>query len=189
MKGLNETTVIVTGGGGGIGRAICRRFGEEGSRVAVLDRDPEAAAATVELILEAGGSARAYAADITDYNAIAETLAAIETDLGVPRVLVNNAGFDRFMPFLKTEPGLWQQLIAVNLTGGCGTFAGMPYICGFGPQSIIEVSPSCSIPSMAISASAGTLRSMVSHGTISTSWSMIVPNMSISPQESMCTPA
>ncbi len=117
MKGLNGKTVIVTGGGGGIGRAVSLRFAEEGSLVAVLDRDEATAQATVDLITEAGGKARAYAADITNYAAITETVAAIESDLGVPTVLVNNAGFDRFMPFLKTEPKLWDQLIAVNLTG------------------------------------------------------------------------
>ena len=117
MRGLEGKTVIVTGGGGGIGRAVCQRFAEEGSRVAVLDRDESAAQATADLITEAGGKAKAYAADITDYAAITETVAAIENDLGVPTVLVNNAGFDRFMPFLKTEPKIWDQLIAVNLTG------------------------------------------------------------------------
>lgn len=117
MKGLNGKTVIVTGGGGGIGRAVCLRFAQEGSRVAVLDRDQSAAQATVDLLAEMDGTARAYAADIADYAAITDTVAAIESDLGVPTVLVNNAGFDRFMPFLKTEPRLWEQLIAVNLTG------------------------------------------------------------------------
>lgn len=117
MKGLNGKTVIVTGGGGGIGRAVCQRFAEEGCKVAVLDRDAAAAQATLDLILESGGQARAYAADITDYAAIQNTVAAVEQDLGVPTVLVNNAGFDRFMPFLKTEPQMWDQLISINLTG------------------------------------------------------------------------
>lgn len=117
MKGLENRTVIVTGGGGGIGQAVCKRFAEHGAKVAVLDRDEAAAQATVELITEAGGKAQAYAADITDYAAIATTVASIEQDLGTPTVLVNNAGFDRFMPFLKTEPAMWESLIAVNLTG------------------------------------------------------------------------
>ncbi|UPQ84484.1 SDR family oxidoreductase [Pseudomonas knackmussii] len=117
MKGLSGKTVIITGGGGGIGRALCLRFAAEGSRVAVLDRDEAAAQSTAELVSEAGGNAVAYAADITDYAAIVETVEKIERDLGVPTVLVNNAGFDRFMPFLKTEPGMWQQLIDINLTG------------------------------------------------------------------------
>lgn len=117
MKGLSGKTVIITGGGGGIGRALCLRFAAEGSRVAVLDRDEAAAESTAELVTEAGGNAVAYAADITDYATIVETVDKIERDLGVPTVLVNNAGFDRFMPFLKTEPGMWQQLIDINLTG------------------------------------------------------------------------
>ncbi|MBC8649627.1 SDR family oxidoreductase [Pseudomonas sp. MTM4] len=117
MKGLREKTVIITGGGGGIGRALCLRFAAEGSRVAVLDRDAAAAQTTAELIVEAAGQAKAYAADITDYAAIVETVNRVESELGVPTILVNNAGFDRFMPFLKTEPGTWQQLIDINLTG------------------------------------------------------------------------
>lgn len=117
MKGLSGKTVIITGGGGGIGRALCLRFAAEGSRVAVLDRDEAAAQSTAELVTEAGGNAVAYAADITDYAAIVETVNKVESELGVPTVLVNNAGFDRFMPFLKTEPGMWQQLIDINLTG------------------------------------------------------------------------
>ncbi|QGZ30934.1 SDR family NAD(P)-dependent oxidoreductase [Stutzerimonas stutzeri] len=117
MKGLREKTVIVTGGGGGIGRALCLRFAAEGSRVAVFDRDASAAQATAELITEAAGQAKAYTVDITDYASIVETVNSVQDELGVPTVLVNNAGFDRFMPFLKSDPGIWQQLIDINLTG------------------------------------------------------------------------
>jgi 2-hydroxycyclohexanecarboxyl-CoA dehydrogenase len=117
MRGLQDKIIIVTGGGGGIGRAVCRRFAEEGSKVAVLDRDLDAARRTVEVIADAGGQARAYGTDITDYAAIVDTVEHIEAELGVPTVLINNAGFDRFMPFLKTEPAMWESLIAVNLTG------------------------------------------------------------------------
>ncbi len=117
MRGLKNKTAIVTGGGGGIGRAVSQRLAEEGCKVAVLDRDQAAAQKTVDIILEQGGVAAAYAADITDYQAIANTVEQIEQQLGTPVILVNNAGYDKFMPFLKTEPALWDQLISINLTG------------------------------------------------------------------------
>lgn len=117
MKGLSGKTVIVTGGGGGIGRAVCLRFAAEGSLVAVLDRDEAAAQTTLAAIKEAGGKGGAYTADITDYASVTAAVAAIEKELGLPQILVNNAGFDRFMPFLKTRPEQWEQLIAINLTG------------------------------------------------------------------------
>ena len=117
MQGLSGKTVIVTGGGGGIGRAVCLRFAAEGSLVAVLDRDEAAAQTTLAAIKEAGGKGGAYTADITDYAAVTAAVAAIEKELGSPQILVNNAGFDRFMPFLKTRPEQWEQLIAINLTG------------------------------------------------------------------------
>ncbi len=117
MQGLTGKTVIVTGGGGGIGRAVCQRFAQEGALVAVLDRDEKAAQVSVDSIIEVGGNARAYAADITDYSAIEVTVTRIEAELGTPTILINNAGFDRFMPFLKTDPAMWESLIAVNLTG------------------------------------------------------------------------
>lgn len=117
MKGLKDSIVIITGGGGGIGQAVCKRFAEHGAKVAVLDRDEQAAQATVEVIEATQGQAKAYAADITDYDAIVTTVVKIEQDLGTPTILVNNAGYDRFMPFLKTEPAMWESLIAINLTG------------------------------------------------------------------------
>jgi 2-hydroxycyclohexanecarboxyl-CoA dehydrogenase len=117
MKGLSGKTVIVTGGGGGIGRAVCLRFAAEGSLVAVLDRDEAAAQATLAAIEETGGKGGAYTADISDYASVTAAVAALEKALGIPQILVNNAGFDRFMPFLKTQPKQWEQLIAINLTG------------------------------------------------------------------------
>ncbi len=140
MKGLSGKTVIITGGGGGIGRAVCQRFAAEGSLVAVLDRDSGAAQTTVDLIREAGGKAAAYVADIADYAAITDTVAAIVKDLGVPTVLVNNAGFDRFMPFLKTEPKEWEQLIAINLTGALNMHhAVLPKMLEAGGGKVINI--------------------------------------------------
>lgn len=117
MRGLSDKVVIVTGGGGGIGTATCRRFAAEGAKVAVCDLNLDAAEQTVESIRAAGGTAEAYAVDIADLDQVRDGVARIESGLGPVDVLVNNAGWDVFKPFLKTEPAEWQKLIAINLTG------------------------------------------------------------------------
>jgi 2-hydroxycyclohexanecarboxyl-CoA dehydrogenase len=109
--------VAVTGGGGGIGGATCRRFGREGARVAVLDLDLAAAEKVAEAIRADGGTAQAYRCDIADRPSVDAAIAAIETKLGPVDVLVNNAGWDVFKPFVKTEPAQWERLIAINLVG------------------------------------------------------------------------
>lgn len=117
MRRFEGRTVVVTGGGGGIGGATCRRFGREGAKVAVFDRDLAAAEAVAASIRDAGGTARAFACDITDRARVDSAIAATEAALGPIDVLVNNAGWDVFRPFTKTEPAQWDALIAINLTG------------------------------------------------------------------------
>ena len=110
-------TVIVTGGGGGIGSATSRRFAQEGGKVAVFDRDLPAAQRVVDGIVAAGGQAAAFGCDITNRAEVNAAVAATEAQLGPIDVLVNNAGWDVFKPFTKTEPAQWDKLIAINLTG------------------------------------------------------------------------
>ncbi|RKR65790.1 2-hydroxycyclohexanecarboxyl-CoA dehydrogenase [Acidovorax sp. 94] len=117
MRNLNGKTVIVTGGGGGIGGATSRRFAEEGARVAVFDMNLEAAQKVVEGIRAAGGVAQAFQCDITQRTQVDTAVAAAEAALGPIDVLVNNAGWDVFKPFTKTVPAEWDKLIAINLTG------------------------------------------------------------------------
>jgi 2-hydroxycyclohexanecarboxyl-CoA dehydrogenase len=117
MQRFNGKTVVVTGGGGGIGGASCRRFAAEGARVAVLDLNPDTAGEVAEAIVAAGGTARAFRCDITDRASVDAAVAATEAGLGPIDVLVNNAGWDVFKPFVKTEPAHWERLIAINLTG------------------------------------------------------------------------
>ncbi len=117
MRGLKGKTVVVTGGGGGIGGATCRRFAEAGARVAVLDVDEPAAHRTAQDIAAGGGTAQAFVCDITDHAAVVRTIAAVEAALGPIDVLVNNAGWDVFRLFKDTTPEDWQKLIAVNLIG------------------------------------------------------------------------
>jgi 2-hydroxycyclohexanecarboxyl-CoA dehydrogenase len=117
MQRFEARTVIVTGGGGGIGGATCRRFAGEGAKVAVLDMNRDAAEAVAAAIRSAGGSAQAFRCDITDRADVDAAVAAAEAGLGPVDVLVNNAGWDVFRPFTKTEPAQWEKLIAVNLVG------------------------------------------------------------------------
>ena len=117
MRGLNQRVVIITGGGGGIGSATARRFGEEGAKVAVLDIDGAAAERVAADIVAAGGAAQSFTCDITDHAGVARTVAAVEGALGPLEVLVNNAGWDVFRPFLQTTPAEWGRLIAINLVG------------------------------------------------------------------------
>ncbi len=117
MRNLSGKTVVVTGGGGGIGGATCRRFAEEGAQVAVFDMNLEAAQKVATEIEAAGGVAKAFKCDITDRAAVDAAVAAAEATLGPIDVLVNNAGWDVFKPFTKTVPAEWDKLIAINLTG------------------------------------------------------------------------
>jgi len=117
MKRFDNQTVVITGGGGGIGGATCRRFGNEGARVAVFDLNLEAAEKVASAIRTEGGTAEAFKCDITDRASVNAAVAAAEASLGPIEVLVNNAGWDVFKPFTKTEPAQWDKLIAINLTG------------------------------------------------------------------------
>ncbi len=117
MRNLNGKTVIVTGGGGGIGGATCSRFASEGAKVAVFDMNLEAAQKVVDGITAAGGNAAAFKCDITNRAEVDAAVAATEARLGPVDVLVNNAGWDVFKPFVKTVPTEWDKLIAINLTG------------------------------------------------------------------------
>ncbi len=117
MNRFDNQTVVVTGGGGGIGGATCKRFGAEGARVAVFDLNLEAAEKVAAAIRAEGGQAQAFHCDITERDSVNAAVLACEAQLGPIDVLVNNAGWDVFKPFTKTEPAQWDKLIAINLTG------------------------------------------------------------------------
>lgn len=117
MRGLKNKVVIVTGGGGGIGNAVCKRFAEEDSIVAVFDLNAEAAQKTAAAIRAAGGQARDYVVDIADQARVVAAVAEVERDLGPVDVLVNNAGWDHAGSFLETDKRLWEKIVGINLFG------------------------------------------------------------------------
>jgi two-component system chemotaxis response regulator CheY len=87
--GLTGRVVLVTGGAGAIGRAVCAGFAEAGARVAVVDLDP---AACTEVADGLGGAHRGYGADLRDIAALPALVARIEAEMGLVTVLVNIAG-------------------------------------------------------------------------------------------------
>lgn len=117
MRGLKQKTAIVTGAGGAIGRAICRRLAEEGAIVGVFDIAEANARQTAEAVEGIGGTAVVERVDITDYDAVIAAVHDFETAVGPTDILVNNAGWDRLQNFLDTEPSFWDQVIAINLLG------------------------------------------------------------------------
>ena len=117
MQRYENKTAIVTGGGGGIGGATARRLAAEGAHVAVFDMNLAAAEQVAAGIRAAGGQATAFQCDITDRAQVDAAVAATQAQLGPVAVLVNNAGWDIFKPFVKTVPAEWDKLIAINLTG------------------------------------------------------------------------
>ena len=117
MRNLQDRTVVVTGGGGGIGGATCHRFATEGARVAVLDVNAGAAEQVAAAIRADGGQALAIHCDITERASVDAAVATTAAQLGPIDVLVNNAGWDVFRPFTSTTPDQWDRLIAINLIG------------------------------------------------------------------------
>jgi 3-oxoacyl-[acyl-carrier protein] reductase len=88
----SEFVAVVTGGGAGIGRAISIAVAGAGRATAVVDLNERTALQTVDMIHAQGGTAVAYAADVTDENDAARVIKLIETELGPIGYLVNNAG-------------------------------------------------------------------------------------------------
>lgn len=117
MRGLTGKVVIVTGGAGGIGAALCQRFAAEGATIAIFDLNGEAAGALAAQLRAEKANARAYTVDISDAARVEDAVAEVERDLGPVDVLVNNAGWDHAARFLDTDPALWQKIIAINLMG------------------------------------------------------------------------
>lgn len=120
MRGLKDKVAIVTGGGQGIGRALSLRLAQEGCKVAIFDLKPEAGAETAQLA-GAGATIKTYALDVGDYAAVKDAVGKVEAELGPIWALVNNAGWDKPLPFLATDQALWDKIIRINLLGPLNT--------------------------------------------------------------------
>jgi len=120
MRGLAGKVAAVTGGGSGIGQAAALRLGEEGCKVAVIDRNAPAAEATAARIRDAGGLATAITADVGVEAEIAVAFGTVVATFGQLDILVANAGIfsaERDGRVHGLDKAVWDEIVGVNLTG------------------------------------------------------------------------
>lgn len=122
MRGLEDKTVVLTGGASGIGAATAKRFAEEGSTVIVTDVDTEGGHAVADEIEDAGGTAEFYELDVRSYDDVESVLNEVDKAHDGVDVLFNNAGIGERRSLAETDEAHRDKLVEVNLYGvwnGC----------------------------------------------------------------------
>jgi len=114
MRGLKGKRVMVTGGAQGIGAAMAARFIDEGARVAILDKNPEALAGTAARLPSLATTIRA---DVSAAGEVAAAFAEIDRLWGGLDVLINNAGISIRHRFLDITQEEWRRVVQTNLDG------------------------------------------------------------------------
>ena len=145
---LSGKTILITGGSSGIGEAVARAAGAAGAKVVLLARDAAALASVAAAIEKDGGSARFYSVDLSDAGAAATTCVRIAHDVGVPDVVVNNAGAGRWLYLDETRTAEAVQMMAVPYFAALAvTSAFLPGMLQRGSGAIVNVtSPAAFLP-------------------------------------------
>jgi len=114
---MSNRTALVTGGAQGIGRGIAAVLAAQGFLVAIADLNIETATQTAKDLTEAGGTVMAVEVNVTDLASVQSGVRTVETELGPVEVVVNNAGWDDFMPFTATSEDFWDKILDINFKG------------------------------------------------------------------------
>ena len=117
MSQLANKTALVTGGGSGIGRAICETFAAAGASVAILDLDEAAANETVAAISAAGGKALFARCDVSDADSVNSAVGAAKNAFGKIDILVKNAGIANIGTATTTNESDFDRVMKVNVKG------------------------------------------------------------------------
>jgi NAD(P)-dependent dehydrogenase (short-subunit alcohol dehydrogenase family) len=133
-------TAIVTGGAKGIGAATAQKFCELGASVAILDRDAEAAQATVDALLKAGHKASCFVCDVSSEVSVKKAIDAALQRHGALHVLVSNAGIQRYGDVVRTSSEVWDETFDVHVKGCFHvTRLGIPAMLASGGGAIVIV--------------------------------------------------
>jgi NAD(P)-dependent dehydrogenase (short-subunit alcohol dehydrogenase family) len=108
---------VVTGGGSGLGVAICQHLARQGNSVAVLDLNQQAAEAVAAGIRAAGGKALAGAVDVADRPSVDAAMGMARREFGPIAILVTSAAVAGFTPFEEITLDEWNRMLTINLTG------------------------------------------------------------------------
>jgi NAD(P)-dependent dehydrogenase (short-subunit alcohol dehydrogenase family) len=138
------TTVVVTGGGTGLGKAIASEFARLGAAIVVMSRKPEHLDAAREAIGALGAEVLAVTCDIRDAASIASAFDAATERFGLPSVLVNNAAANFPAPAEDLSPNAWRTVVDITLNGTfyCAREFGRRHLVAGTPASIINVGAS-----------------------------------------------
>src|SRR5215469_8276392 len=116
-RSVKGSVAIITGAASGMGRATALVFAREGARVAAVDVNGDGVEEVVREIKKEGGEARAWRLDVSDANAIVETIDAIAKHFGGIDVLVNNAGIAALTALDDARyDEIWTRVLGINLT-------------------------------------------------------------------------
>jgi NAD(P)-dependent dehydrogenase (short-subunit alcohol dehydrogenase family) len=138
------TTVVVTGGGTGLGKAIASEFARLGAAIVVMSRKPEHLDAAREAIGALGADVLAVTCDIRDAESIANAFDAATDRFGLPSVLVNNAAANFPAPSEDLSPNAWRTVVDITLNGtfNCTREFARRHLAAGTPASIINVGAS-----------------------------------------------
>jgi NAD(P)-dependent dehydrogenase (short-subunit alcohol dehydrogenase family) len=117
MTGLKQRIVLITGGSGGLGRALAAVFSAQSHRVVITARNQDKLDATAEQISINCGQVLALPCDVVDRDQVQSLAEKIATRLGAVQILINNAGIARAVNFADMPDDLWDETLETNLTG------------------------------------------------------------------------
>lgn len=141
MTDLTGETAIVTGAAQGIGRGIAERLGGAGANVVLADVQDDSVSEAVESLRSDGVTAEAVGCDVTDRSATDRLARRARDRFGTIEILVNNAGVGTGGGFTDLDPGSWDHVIAVNLTGAYNcSYSIVPDMMAHGNGRVVNIS-------------------------------------------------